>query len=108
MAMNQQIDWITEDINKKLALEIRRKLFASEELFDEMIRQIIIDERAESALIGMNSIFELMIITKQSTDQMKERISKFELVNENQKYLVACVFSFVYLTTQLLVPCPRC
>lgn len=75
MAMSQAIDWITEEVSKKLQLEIKRKLFAGEDLFDEMIRQIIVDERKpNSPLIGMNSIYELMIMTKQSTAQMKERI----------------------------------
>lgn len=65
MAMSQAIDWISEEVSKKLQLEIKRKLFAGEDLFDEMIRQIIVDERKpNSPLIGMNSIYELMIMTK--------------------------------------------
>jgi len=71
-------------VSKKLQLEIKRKLFASEDLFEEMIKQIIIDERSsDSVLIGMDSIYELIIITKQQTASMKERIQKFELHNQN-------------------------
>lgn len=65
ISLKQEADWITEEVNSKLILEIRRKLNPTEALLNEMVKQIIIDERQSSSpLVGLSSIYELLIITK--------------------------------------------